>query len=82
MHPGNAGINKPFDRILKSFADEAPELFLRLLGLVPAGIKPDIQPLRPETAPPMALPDYVAVATDRPGRPDYFSRRIPVQLLP
>jgi hypothetical protein len=33
VHPGDAGINKPFDRILKAFADEAPELFLRLLGL-------------------------------------------------
>ena len=72
MHPGNAGINKPFDRILKSFADEAAELFLRLLGLVPAGIMPDIQPLRPETAPPMVLPDYVAVVRVGPGDPIIF----------
>jgi hypothetical protein len=72
VHPGNAGINKPFDRILKSFADEAPELFLRLLGLVPAGIKPDIQALRPETAPPMVLPDYVAVVRIGAGDPIIF----------
>jgi hypothetical protein len=61
VQPGKAGINKPFDRILKSFADEAPALFLRLLGFVPAGVEPDIQPLRPETAPAVVLPDYVAV---------------------
>ena len=72
MHPGSAGINKPFDRILKSFADEAPELFLRLLGFVPAGIKPDIQPLRPETAPSMVLPDYVAVVRIGRGNPIIF----------
>jgi hypothetical protein len=61
VQPANSGVNKPFDRILKSFAEEAPGLFLRLLGLVPPGIEPDIQPLRPETAPPMVFPDYVAV---------------------
>jgi hypothetical protein len=53
----DSGINKPFDRILKAFADEAPRLFLRLLGL-PSDV--DIQPMRTETAPPMAMPDYVA----------------------
>ena len=72
MHLGNAGINKPFDRILKSFADEAPVLFLRLLGFVPAGVEPDIQPLRPETAPAMVLPDYVAVVRAGPGAPIIF----------
>jgi predicted transposase YdaD len=72
VHPGNAGINKPFDRILKSFADEAPRLFLRLLGFVPAGAVPDIQPLRPETAPAMVLPDYVAVVRIDPGVPIIF----------
>jgi hypothetical protein len=72
VHPGNAGINKPFDRILKSFADEAPELFLRLLGFIPAGVEPDIQPLRPETAPSMVLPDYVAVVRIGPGDPIIF----------
>jgi hypothetical protein len=72
VHSGTAGINKPFDRILKSFADEAPELFLRLLGLVPVGIKPDIQALRPETAPPMVLPDYVAVVRIGAGDPIIF----------
>ena len=72
MHLGNAGINKPFDRILKSFADEAPALFLRLLGFLPAGVEPDIQPLRPETAPAMVLPDYVAVVRAGPGAPIIF----------
>ena len=61
VQPADAGINKPFDRILKSFVDEAPSLFLRLLGMIPAGAEADIQPLRPETAPAMVLPDYVAV---------------------
>jgi len=55
---GDTGINKPFDRILKAFADEAPELFLRLLGLATAA---DIQPLRPESAPAVIMPDYVAL---------------------
>jgi hypothetical protein len=55
---GDSGINKPFDRILKAFADEAPELFLRLLGLATAA---DIQPLRPESAPAVIMPDYVAL---------------------
>ena len=36
---GSPGINKPFDRILKSFADEAPVLFLHLSGLVPFGVE-------------------------------------------
>jgi hypothetical protein len=30
------GIHKPFDRIAKEFADEAPLLFLRILGMVSA----------------------------------------------
>lgn len=72
MQPGDAGINKPFDRILKSFADEAPALFLRLLGFIPAGVKPDIQPLRPETAPAVVLPDYVAVVRIGPADPIIF----------
>jgi hypothetical protein len=44
-------VNKPFDRILKGLAEEAPHLFLRLLGIVPAaGVT--LKPLRLETAPP------------------------------
>jgi predicted transposase YdaD len=57
----SSGINKPFDRIFKDFADEAPKLFLSLTGVVPRGVKATIKPLRTETAPPVALPDYVAV---------------------
>ena len=54
------GINKPFDRIAKEFADEAPKLFVRLLGIVPPGTTIALEPLRPETAPPVLMPDYVA----------------------
>jgi hypothetical protein len=61
------GINKPYDRIWKSFAEEAPVLLLRLLGFLPEGIEPDIQPLRPETAPAVVLPDYVAAVSVGPG---------------
>ena len=28
-------MNKPFDRSLKEFLDGAPEMFVRLLGLLP-----------------------------------------------
>ena len=52
------GIN--FDRIAKDFADEAPGLFLHLLGIAPPGVDVDLKPLRGETAPPVILPDYVA----------------------
>ncbi len=55
------GINKPFDRLAKEFADEAPLLFLRILGIVPPDVAVQLEQLRPETAPPISLPDYVAV---------------------
>jgi hypothetical protein len=58
---GDAGINKPYDRILKDCAEEAPQLFLRLLGLIPAGSRAEVQPLRAESSPAVVLPDYVAV---------------------
>ena len=54
------GINKPFDRIAKEFADEAPMFFLRLLGIAPPGSEIHLEPLRPETAPHVVMPDYVA----------------------
>jgi predicted transposase YdaD len=54
------GINKPFDRIAKEFAEEAPAVFLRLLGIAPAGAEIVLEPLRPETAPQVVMPDYVA----------------------
>jgi hypothetical protein len=54
------GINKPFDRIAKEFAEEAPRLFLRLLGIVNNDEEVDLEPLRPETAPSVTMPDYVA----------------------
>jgi predicted transposase YdaD len=70
--PGDTGINKPFDRILKDFAEEAPALFLRLLGIVPPDVAADIQPLRPETAPAVVLPDYVAVIRTGLAEPIIF----------
>lgn len=57
------GINKPFDRIAKEFAEEAPLVFLRLLGMVPPGVEVKLEPLRPETAPNVVMPDYVASLT-------------------
>jgi hypothetical protein len=63
------GIHKPYDRILKSLADEDPRLLLQILGLVPAGVDAEIQPLRPETSPPVVLPDYVAIVRTGPGEP-------------
>jgi hypothetical protein len=70
--PGNAGINKPIDRILKDVAEEAPQLFLRLLGVVPPEVAADIQPLRPETAPAVVMPDYVAVIRTGLAEPFIF----------
>jgi hypothetical protein len=56
----NNSINKPFDRIAKEFAEEAPHLFLQILGMVMPGEEVQLEPLRSETAPPMLMPDYVA----------------------
>ena len=53
--------------MMKSFADQAPALFLRLLGAIPPGVEPDIQPLRAETAPAVVLPDYVGVMRTGPA---------------
>ncbi len=72
MHSGDSGINKPFDRILKSFADEAPVLLVRLLGVIPVGAEVEIQPLRPETAPSVVLPDYVAMLRTPSGEWSIF----------
>jgi hypothetical protein len=60
-------VNKPFDRILKELAEEAPRLFLQLLGIVP-DTGATLKSLRPETAPPVILPDYVAELTTASGR--------------
>ena len=68
MMSADSGINKPFDRILKSFADEAPRLLLRLLGVVDLDDGAEIEPLRPETAPPVVFPDFV-VMLSRNRRP-------------
>jgi len=52
--------------------DEAPSVFLRVLGIVPAGVEPQLIPLRPETAPAVAMPDFVAWLTIPPGDPFIF----------
>lgn len=67
MPTGDPGINKPYDRILKSFSDEDPVLLLRLLGFIPAGAEADIEPLHPESAPAMVMPDFVAVGRTAGG---------------
>ena len=56
----DSGINKPFDRAAKEFAEEAPLVFVRLLGMVPPGVDVRLEQLRPETAPQVVMPDYVA----------------------
>jgi hypothetical protein len=63
------GLNKPFDRIVKDLAEEAPRLFLHLLGIAPQDAAITLAPLRPETAPPVALPDYVAELQVGNGEP-------------
>ncbi len=63
------GINKPFDRLAKEFADEAPLLFLRILGIVPPDVAVQLEQLRPETAPPISLPDYVATLSIQGRQP-------------
>jgi hypothetical protein len=65
---GDSGVNKPYDRLVKALADGEPALFLWLLGAVPAGVQPDLQPLRPETAPSIVFPDYVAIWQASPQR--------------
>jgi len=67
VQSNDSGINKPFDRIFKAVAEEAPALFLRLLGVIPAGAEVEIKTLRLETAPPVVMPDYVAVLRDEAG---------------
>ena len=65
-------MNKPFDRILKAFVDEAPEIFLGLLGVIPPGADVQITPLRPETAPAVIMPDFVASLLIDSGEPFIF----------
>jgi hypothetical protein len=55
-------MDKPFDRSFKDFADQAPELFLTLVGLLPLRPGWKLEVLRAETSPPVLLPDFVALA--------------------
>jgi len=66
------GINKPFDRIARELAEESPRLFLRILGIVPPGALVELEPLRPESAPPVVMPDYVATMRIDGGEPSVF----------
>ena len=55
-------MNKPFDRSFKEFIDRAPEIFVRLLGLLPDEPGWTLQPLRPETSPPVLMTDFAGLA--------------------
>jgi hypothetical protein len=65
--PGDSGIHKPFDRIVKSFAEEAPRLLLQLTRLLPAGEERRLRPLPTETAPEAKQPDFVGMASTAKG---------------
>ncbi len=54
------GINKPFDRILKSLTEESPRLLLDLLGIAPLDAEVSITPVPRETAPTIKIADYTA----------------------
>jgi hypothetical protein len=60
-------MDKPFDRYFKDFADQAPELFLTLVGLLPLPPGWKLETLRPETSPPVLLPGFVALASGPAG---------------
>ena len=60
-------MNKPFDRHLKEFLDHAPELFLGLLQKLPVGPGWELKALRPETSPPVMMPDFVTMAKGPEG---------------
>ncbi len=71
MRSRDAGINKPFDRILKDLADEAPDLLLRLLGM---GLlaSPRTSPASSRNCSVVVLPDYVAVIRTGAADPIIF----------
>jgi hypothetical protein len=54
------GIDKPFDRILKSLTEESPRLFLDLLGIAPLDAQVSVTPVPRETAPTIKIADYTA----------------------
>lgn len=68
MSATDPGIHRPFDRIAKSFADEAPRILFDLLGMRGAEIA-GVRQLRPESAPPSVLPDAVVRVEPVEGRP-------------
>jgi len=64
-------INKPQDRLLKSFVDEAPRMFLHLMEIVPLGAPAVLEPLPRETAAPVVMPDS-AMRVKIPGRRSFI----------
>ncbi len=71
MQAPDTGLHKPFDRIVKALADEAPELLLRVFGVIAPGAEVTITPMRAETAPPMVEPDFV-IRVKAPGRREFI----------
>ncbi|MFN7918730.1 MAG: hypothetical protein U0Q16_01455 [Bryobacteraceae bacterium] len=59
MSSADPGINRPFDRIVKAFNDEAPLILLEWMGLAEQGVLLETARLRPESAPTAVLPDAV-----------------------
>ncbi|MFN7922783.1 MAG: hypothetical protein U0Q16_21940 [Bryobacteraceae bacterium] len=72
-------IHNPFDRAMKAFPDEAPRVFLHMLGIVPLSASVVVTPLRPETAPPVVFPDYVALLEIRAERTFLFHSEFQLQ---
>ena len=63
-------IDKPFDRMLKDFAQEAPRLLLHALGIAPLDANVVLHPLKLEVAPTVRQADYVAFLVEQ-GQPPY-----------
>jgi hypothetical protein len=53
-------VDKPYDRSFKDYVDQAPELFLEVLRRLPLPPGWQLRVLRPETSPPVMMPDFVA----------------------
>ncbi|MFN7918992.1 MAG: hypothetical protein U0Q16_02780 [Bryobacteraceae bacterium] len=65
-------IHNRFDRIMKAFADEAPRLFMHLMGVEALDAEIEVVPLRPETAPAAKFPDHAAVVEVHSGGRRYI----------
>jgi len=58
--------------VVKELAEESPRLFLQILGIAPPGSEFRLGPLRPETAPAVVMPDYVALLSVPGQEPRIF----------